>query len=165
MKLCFDNTALDELVKNVFKEVGKQSSSIDLNYKLCSLRCLADLVQFSSTQSNETYFEKFWSSILELYFSNELENLILKENKRHENLIEQIRNKNNVTDVEMKETKNDSSEIQENNEAATKKKSKKETEVENREEEEEEQKKGEAIKLVILESIGKCWSYNSDIQG
>lgn len=103
---------------------------------------------------------------MENYFSNELENLILKENKRHENLIEQIKNRNKVDDVEMKEIKEDVViETQENDEITGKKKTKKENDKENREEDEEEEKKSEAIKLVILESIGKCWSYNSDMQG
>jgi len=166
LKLSFQNSVLDDLIRNVFKEVNKQSSSIDTTYKIFSLRCLADLVQFGSTQSKEVYFEQFWSTILENYFSIELENLTLKENKRQENLIQQIKNKHKVGDVEMKETQEDNVvEMVENNEVTAKKRAIKENEANNREEDEEEEQKNEAIKLVILENIGKCWSYNSDMQG
>ena len=66
----------------------------------------------------------------------------------------------------MKETQEDNVvEMVENNDVTAKKRAIKENEANNREEDEEEEQKNEAIKLVILENIGKCWSYNSDMQG
>ena len=170
LKLSFENPLLDELIKNIFKEASKQSASIDLNYKTCSLRCLADLVQFSSMHFKDAYFEQFWSSVLENYFGKEVEELISKEKTRYDYLVEQYKNKNKIDDpkTETKETsETNATEVnKEVDEVSNKKaKSKKETDADLDEDDEEARKNGEAIKLIILESVGKCWSYSSDIQG
>ena len=153
------------MINNVFKEVNKQSSSIDINYKSYSLRCLADLVQFSSTHAKEVYFAEFWNVLLENYFKQDLESLITREKTRHENLVQQLKDKNIGQNVDMKEESENLPENQDANESASKKNKTKQDNEEDEEDTREEEKRNEAIKLIILESVGKCWSYKENVQG
>lgn len=151
LKLNFENKLVDDIINSVFKEANKQSGNIDLNYRTCSLNCLGDLVQFSSTHFKENYFENYWQEFVLKYFQSDIDALIKKELQRVEQQKELFKIKVLGVEVMQSET-NEKIELTETN----------------KDEEMEEDKELETInsslKLVILESIGKCWPYCSDIQ-
>lgn len=165
LKLSFENPLTDEIIKNIFKEANKQSDNIELNYRVCSLRCLADLVQFGSTHAKDSYFEQYFL-IVKKYFEAEFEEVVKKEKVYHDQLVEQFKNKNRkeTGELEAKREKKDDAEMMEVQPVEKQEKDDK-AKVEKDENDEEEEKKNEAIKLIILETIGKCWPYSTEIQG
>lgn len=61
--LKIENPLIDELIKSIFKEANKQ---VETAYKVCALRCLSDLVQFSTSHFKgrikfELNFEKIFN--------------------------------------------------------------------------------------------------------
>jgi hypothetical protein len=44
--LKIENPQIEELMKGLFKEANKQ---VETPYKVCALRCLSDIIQFSSS--------------------------------------------------------------------------------------------------------------------
>ncbi|RNA28279.1 proteasome-associated ECM29 -like protein, partial [Brachionus plicatilis] len=150
LKLNFENKFVDDLVNSVFKEANKQGSSIDLNYRLSALRCLGDLVQFSSTHFKDVHFENYWNNFILRYFNEDLEQLIVKEKKRVE-LQKELFKKKILS-------------ISEESEAMV---GDKNDERKNKDENEEDKESAAANmnrKLVLLESVGKCWPYGTEIQ-
>lgn len=150
LKINFENKLVDDIINGVFKEANKQSGNIDSNYRSCSLSCLGDLVQFSSTHFKNNYFEMYWQDFVVKYFQDDIDLLTKKECQRVEQQRESFKKKFLGID-EMQTESNPNEKIETKNE-----------------EEMEEDKELEIInsnlKLVIIESIGKCWPYCSDIQ-
>jgi hypothetical protein len=174
----------------MFREAGKQSANIDLAYRQCSLRCLSDLVQFTSAKFKDVYFETYWSTVFLKYFDQDLAALHTKDQQRLEQQIEQFKSKNRrkgdemvvdnavVEDTEMLQGDDDKAENVDseskmqvnggsgdddktNNESEAKK-----TVVDEKTDEEKEQEAANAeLKLILLETIGKCWPFSWEIQG
>jgi len=156
MVLNIENPNIDEIMKQIFKEANKQGSNIETAYKVCAMRCLSDLVQFSSNHFKDTYFEQYWSMFILKYFEQDLIEIKKKETQKYEQQIENLKIKNQMqreTEIESDDNKNMGSE------------SELITEAENMEIDKEEEEKNSILKLVCLETIGKCWSYATDIQG
>ena len=68
MVLNVENQNIDEIMKQIFKEANKQGSNVETSYKVCAMRCLSDLVQFSSNNFKDTYFEQYWSMFILKFF-------------------------------------------------------------------------------------------------
>ena len=137
---------IEELIKSVFREANKQSSNIELVYRLCALRCLSDAVQFSSSHFKDNYFEQFWSNFVNKNFEENMEALKKKETNRFQILIDQFEGKNEKTKEEKVDDKKEENVINEV------------------EDDLEEVAKKSEIKNVCLEIIGKCWPYSSESQ-
>lgn len=144
----------------MFKEANKQSSNIDITYKTHSLRCLADLVQFSSTHFKETYFESFWQSFVKKYFDAELEVFTKKEKLRQSQQFHQFKEMNNIAD----EKESPGETATEDVEMETETKESKESN-EDKEEKKEAENEEMVIKLILLETIGRCWPFSTESQG
>lgn len=160
--LKIENELLINLIKNVFKEASKQSSNINLNYKIHTLRCLADILQFSSTNSIDNDFETYWSLFIESYFKQNIENL--------KQLEEEIRIKKFEKQEEInKEQQNEDEKMQDNNEnandGAKKVKLSNENNVKNEDNDENSDDTFSNVRLICLESMGKCWPYTTEMQG
>lgn len=135
----------------MFKEANKQTS--DMAYRTSSLRCLTDLVHFSSYQFKDSVFEDYWTGFVLKYFAADLESIEARE-KRH---AEMLRAKFEEKDESMEQSK----------EAAAVKASGEDKEMteEKSEEDKENEKVNSSLKLIVLETIGKCFSYSTEIQG
>ena len=147
----FDNENVDLIFKNVFKEVNKDSSNIDQSYKISSLRCLSDLLQFSSSHFKDSDFELYWSSFIERFFQKNFQ--ILAE---IEKAIEE-RRKN--------EHEGDDSEIRQAALEQIKRIKLSDESQSNGDDDEAEDKFESPLKITCLETFGKCWPYSDDIQG
>lgn len=166
--MTFDNDAyLDELGKSLFKEANKQGSA-DTSYKIASLRCLSDFLQLSANHLKDVYFEEYWSNILLKYFQETLDNLNKKELARELQQFELFKGKQNETQSDEAEKSDepmsdDSEQVQEQHteQPATEDKNKKDDD----EKDEELEELNSKIKSIILETIGKCWTYNNELQG
>jgi hypothetical protein len=176
LKLKVENPLVEEIVNAMFKEAGKQSSNIDITYRQCSLRCLADLIQFTSSQFKDSFFELYWSSVFVMYFEQDLASLVRKDQLRFEQQIEAFKRKNKrkANDMETEtvedQTKNEQSEeMQVEAEKVEEKTQQKEEEVKKADEKTDEEKEKEAtnsaLKLILMETIGKCWPFSWEIQG
>lgn len=172
MKLNFENELVDEIIKSVFKEANKQGSNIDLSYRIYSVMCLSDLLQFCSAQFKETYFEQYWSMFVLKIFQSELDALNQRENQRQEQQIEYFKNKLNKNDeINMEEQQlNDKKEPSEENddkmsiESETKTANKANSE-EKMDQDEEKEEVNINYRVIVLVSLGKSWSFCSDMQG
>lgn len=136
----------------MFKEANKQTS--DMAYRTSSLRCLTDLVHFSSYQFKDSVFEDYWTGFVLKYFAADLESIEARE-KRH---AEMLRAKFEEKDESTEESK----------EAAVVKaagEGDRETTEEKSEEDKENERVNSSLKLIVLETIGKCFSYSTEIQG
>ena len=169
--MSFTNPLVEELYKSIFKEASKQG--VDLAYKSCALRCLSDLVQFSSSQFKDAYFEQYWSNFVLKLFETDLEELFENEKIQREQLIDQLANRDRAY---TQETGNpDASSIEEDilkkpcdenlvRESRSSER-KKEKSSSNQDKDEEENAKTSALKLICLETLGKCWPSSADTQG
>ncbi|CAF0720691.1 unnamed protein product [Brachionus calyciflorus] len=158
LKLNFDNSLVDEIITSVLKEANKQSGNIDNNYRICSLRCLGDLVQFSSTHFKDNYFENYWANFVLKYFKDDLDELEKKEKLRCDQQRESFKKK--VLGIEDMQTEIENIEKMQTTESTKNEEKNDEEMLEDKELEET----NSSLKLVILESIGKCWPYGTDIQ-
>jgi hypothetical protein len=144
-----ENEQVLSLIKNVFKEASKKSANVDINYKITSMRCLSDLMQYSASNSLDSDFELYWTMFVEKYFEQDFLNLKNAEELKVEINAEAMQLENNITDndrpieeikkLKLSETK--SNDDEENEELFNK------------------------LKLIILETIGKCWPYTMEMQG
>lgn len=135
----------------MFKEANKQTS--DMAYRTSSLRCLTDLVHFSSYQFKDSVFEDYWTGFVLKYFAVDLESIEAREKRHGEMLRAKFEEKDESTE-ETKETAVKAS--GEGDREKTEEKS---------EEEKENEKVNSSLKLIVLETIGKCFSYSTEIQG
>lgn len=150
LKLNFDNKLVDEMVNCVFKEANKQSSNIDLNYRQSAIRCLGDMVQFSSTHFRDVYFENYWNNFILKFFDDNLQQLIEKDKKRIE-LQKYLFKKKYLS-------------ITEENEVLVEEKIDEKKNEDQSEEDKESEISNMSLKLALLESVGRCWPYGADIQ-
>lgn len=156
MVLNVENPNIDEIMKQIFKEANKQGSNIETSYKVCAMRCLSDLVQFSSNHFKDTYFEQYWLMFILKFFEQDLIEIKRKEILRYEQQIENLKAKNQFQE---QETESESDRKMDESELVVG------TKDEKMEIDKEEEEKNTILKLVCLETIGKCWSYATDIQG
>lgn len=145
MALNFENPLVSEVIKCVFKEAGKSSS--DSVYKTASLRCLTDLVQFSTSQLKDSFFEDYWTSFVLKSFEKELEALRAKEVRQRE-----------ILKAKLEEREDEP--LQEEAKTSESSKQKEDEDVEMEEKETE-----KSTRIIILETMGKCWSYSLELQG
>jgi predicted lipase len=143
------------------------------------LRCLADVIQFCSSQFKDQYFEQYWSFFIQKNFQEDLESLLKREQQRLEHQISVFKIKNNkINRTESNEIAmhdNDSNQMhvdegdsntkENETEKTIDQESKQEKQHEKSEEEKEQDAINAQIKLILLETIGKCWPLNSEIQG
>lgn len=154
MSLSFDNSTLvSDLIKSVFREASKKASSGDSAYKTSSLRCLTDLVHFSSSQLREAIFEDYWTSFVLNSFEKELDALRSKESRVRETLKAKLEGRDETVQQPKSETAGE--------EAKTDSKKPDDAEME----EEGENEIHESSRIIILETMGKCWPYSSELQG
>lgn len=146
--LNIENQLVSELIKCVFKEASKSTS--DSVYKTSSLRCLTDLIQFSTSQLKDSFFEDYWTSFVLKFFDKDLDTLRTKETRQTEILKAKLEGREEPVQEAQASQGNDTD--------------KQKTE-ENQDVEMEEKEAEESTKLIILETIGKCWSYSSELQG
>lgn len=166
MLLKFENPEVEKLVGCVFKEAQKTSSNIEVSYRVCALRTLTDVVQFSSVHFVDGNFEQYWSTFFQGLFADVLKEVQAKEATRYQQILENLANTDSEMsvdeaasksqerddNVEMKETVEDNKPVE-----------KKEEKMED--EEVVEDPALEKLQMVFLETIGKCWPYGSEIQG
>jgi proteasome component ECM29 len=164
LKLSFDNDLIESLIKNMFKEASKQSSNVDINYRVASLRCLSDLIQFSSSHFKDAFFQQYWSLFMKKYFENDLEELMIKERQRREQLEEQLKKKMNIIDEDVELINIDDENVKDNNEQSNKKSKKNDDDKDDDDDDDEEGQILDKLKLLSLETIGKCWPYTPEIQ-
>lgn len=98
---------------------------------------------------------------IEKLFEDDLNNLRNKELQRLQQQIENIKLKNQpeVTQ-ETKQKEEEAGKANSNEESTTL-----EASQEKKETDKEEEEKNSTLKLVCLETIGKCWPYTTEIQG
>lgn len=146
----FDNENVDLIFKNVFKEANKDSSNIDEAYRISSLRCLSDLLQFSSSNFKDSDFELYWSSFIERFFQKNFEILgeIEKaiEERRKQELEDDSDNRQAALEQIKRIKLTDESQSGANDD-------------------EDGDKFDSPLKITCLETFGKCWPYSDDIQG
>jgi len=164
LKLNFENPLVEEIIKSVFKEANKSGSNIDISYKLGSLRCLADLVEFSSCHFKDNLFEDYWQGFIKTNFSEDFESLVNKEKKYMEKRKMQLNQMEIVETDEPKVEENDQ-EMKDMDQTKEEQNANKTTITNEEERNEEEDTNNFNIRLNLLSTIGKCWSYSSDIQG
>ena len=152
MILKFENTLIEEIIKCIYKEANKQSVNIELGYRVCALRCLSDLVQFSSAHFKDTYFEQYWSTFFAVYFEDNLKEISLKESQRFKQQLESL-NPKSIQDSEniVEES------VQQEADVVMKESTP--------EDNAEESVAAASLKRVCLETIGKCWPYSTELQG
>ena len=138
---------MDLIFKNVFKEVNKESSNIDEAYRISTLRCVSDLLQFSSNNFRDSDFELYWSTVLEKHFKKAFE---------HFEEIEKIAEQRKLNAGESVDQERQLSEI---------KKIKLTDESESEKEAENEDRIDSPARITCLETFGKCWPHSIDIQG
>ena len=146
-----ENDKVISLIKNVFKEANKQSTNIETSYKITSLRCLSDILQYSASNSLDSDFDLFWSMFVEKYFIQELTDLKDAEEKKKQ-------------ESEIKE----SSEINDENkpiEEIKKLKLSESNKSNDSEIDEASQELNDNYKFTILATIGKSWPYSNEMQG
>ncbi len=160
---------VDETIKSVFKEANKQ---VDLSYRIYSIMCLSDLLQYCSAQFKETYFEQYWSMFVLKIFQSELDKLKQKENQRQEQQMEYFKYKLNKKDeIDMVEkTSAEEKEILEENDDKMSIESESKTEnkpniEEKMDQEEEKEEVNINLRVIVLVSLGKSWSFCSEMQG
>ncbi len=172
MKLNFENELVDQILKAVFKEASKQGDNIELSYRIYSVMCLSDLLQFSSAHFKEAYFEQYWSMFVLKIFQTELESLSQKEMLRREQQLEffksRLKNDQEMDHESVKTNKDDKEDIDKmsvDESAANSEKSN--VEKANAEEKMDDDQKevNLNLKIIVLVSLGKSWSFSSDIQG
>lgn len=149
--LKFDNENVDLVFKNVFKEVNKESSNIDESYRISSLRCLSDLLQFSSSNFRDSDFELYWTSVIERFFQKNFEILAeiekaVEERRKQDNEEDENNSKQAALEQIKKIKLSDESQSGDNGDEA-------------------EDKFDSPVKITCLETFGKCWPYSDDIQG
>ena len=154
MILKFENTLIEEIIKCIFKEANKQSANIELGYRVCSLRCLSDLVQFSSAHFKDAYFEQYWSTFFVVYFEDNLKEISLKESQRFKQQLESL----NPKSIQDSENIVEESVSQQEADVVMK-------EPAPEDNAEEENAALASLKRVCLETIGKCWPYSTELQG
>jgi hypothetical protein len=166
LKLNFENELVDEIIKSVFKEANKQGSNIDLSYRIYSIMCLSDLLQFCSSQFKEAYFEQYWPMFVLKIFQNDLDTLNQKENQRQEQQIEYFKNKlinkNNEVDM-LEQPSTEEKEIKEENDDKMSIES--ETKPVKMDQDEEKEEVNINLRVIVLHSLGKSWSFCSETQG
>lgn len=165
LKLNIENPLVDEIAQAMFKEANKQSDSIDLAYKQCSLRSLADVIQFTSAQFKDSYFEQYWSGfVADRYFADDLATLIQKDKQKVEHQIESYKTKHLKLAMDVDE--HSSSEPMEQ---TAEKEEQKDQNVppaaEVTEEDKEKEELNTAMKMIILETLGKVWPCGAEVQG
>lgn len=153
LKLKFENSLVEEIINAVFKEASKQSSNIYVTYKTCSLRCLADMVQFSSAHFKDSYFEQYWTNFVLKYFDREFGELLIKEKQRVDQQFDLFKKK-----ILKEEIQEQAMDIEQKEDV------KNEENMEEEETDKEAEELNATIKHIILESLGKCWPFGSDIQ-
>jgi hypothetical protein len=138
------------LIKNIFKEASKQGTNVDPNYKLTSLRCLSDILEYSASNSLDSDFDLYWTTFVEKYFEQDFINL--KES-------EEFKKKAESGEDEQKsdETKEEDRPIEEI----------KKLKLSETPETIDEAAKElfDNFKFIILGTIGKCLPYTVEIQG
>jgi hypothetical protein len=88
--LKFENALVEKLAGCVFKEASKQSAGIEVAYRVCALRCLTDVVQFSSVHFVDSHFEQYWSTFYQVCLAGGLEQVRAKEAQRYQQLVESL---------------------------------------------------------------------------
>lgn len=150
--LNFDNEQVSLMFKNVFKEASKDTDTI---YKVASLRCLSDLLEFSSSQFRDDDFDQFWTLFIQKHFKidfemfNEIESKLIEGKYLMENC-----NENEKTNI-MCELIDKVKEIKLKNDKSTK---------ENENSLDIQNDQMDIIKITCLETLGKAWPYTTDMQ-
>ncbi len=106
-------------------------------------------MQFSSVQCVDSGFEQYWSAFFQVYFEETIEVLRKKESQRYQQQLESLINKT------------ESVSLTSDSEVETEKT---ETELIKVEEEVVIDPALEQLKLVCLETIGKCWTCTAEVQ-
>jgi hypothetical protein len=148
-----DNELVINVKKHIFKEASKDNSNIDITYKTCALRCLADILEYSSSKFFDKDFESYWTLFIEKYFENDLEKF--KE----------------LNDVEKSEMTVETSDAlvdggqKDSVEEIKKLKLSESKPVKPDDEDDNDSELFEKLRLICLETFGKSWPHNSDMQG
>ena len=130
----------------MFKEAGKQNTSVETNYKLTSLRCLSDLLEYSASNSLDSDFDFYWTNFVDKYFEQDFINL--KESE------EELKRKS--VEAEEEKKKEDDRPVEE-----IKKLKLSETEAMD----DETKELFDNFKFTILSTLGKCLPFTAEIQG
>lgn len=163
--LKFESPEVEKLVGCVFKEAQKTSSNIEVSYRVCALRTLTDVVQFSSVHFVDGNFEQYWSTFFQGLFANVLKEVQAKEATRYQQILENLTNTESEMPVDEAMSKSEGDENVGMKEAVEDNKPAKKKEEKMDDEEAVEDPALEKLQMVCLETIGKCWPYGSEIQG
>ncbi len=150
-----DDELVVDIKKKVFKEASKQSSNIDSAYKTCALRCLADILEYSSSKFVDKDFESYWVLFIEKYFENDLEKLdTVCRSKEIETMEVEV----NATAVQTDGQTEPAEDIK-------KLKLTEDKSVKKDDDDDEESELSNTLRLICLETLGKSWPHNTDMQG
>lgn len=140
----------------MFKEASKQSTNIETNYKLTSLRCLSDVLQYCASSSLDSDFDTYWSTFVEKYFEQDFTSL--KEFEELKSQQQQQQQINSTTEEQQQAVvvADDDKPVEE---------IKKLKLSETKDIDEAEQELADNFKFTILATIGKCMPYTPEIQG
>ena len=105
----------------------------------------------------DNYFEQYWETFVQKLFEEDWITILKKEKQRYQQQFENLKLKKQ-SESEMQVEK--AVESQENLTVHEP-----ESEPEKMETDKEEDEKNSILKLVCLETIGKCWPYSTEIQG
>ena len=150
LKLSFDNPLVDELIRGLFKEASKQSSNIELTYKLSAVACLSDALTFASAHFKDAYFEQYWSEFVIRMLDGELATVRQREQTRQSLQLELFKSRFQIDAQVPAESAGQNQKEEENKDDGEK---------------EEAVVYNVNLKLIVLISLGKAWSFGSDIQG
>lgn len=142
--MSFENPLTVEIITSVFKEANKQSS--DAAYRTSSLRCLTDLVHFSTSEFKDSFFEDYWSQFVLKYFESDVAALWARETRHAETLRARFEDEKENGDEKKKDERVEASK-------------------EDGDEDKEAGLVNSSMKLIVLETLGKCWPYSTEIQG
>ena len=131
---------------------------------MCALRCLTDLIQFSSVHCVDANFEQYWTAFFQVYFQEDLETIKQIEDQRYQQQLEHLVNQTKETSIsddtpKKLKTDEDVEMVQETVKNTI------ESKKEDSDEEVEKDLALDKLRLVCLETIGKCWPFGGEIQG